>query len=117
MLKRGSFFVLLAAALLSTPCARAHHAPGPIKIVAILTLSGPAAGPGAAALQGLQIAVEAIKRVTSSDYEAMRRSIELTAGLAGLTGSYRMWPDNHTGLDDKALLLLQVKDGAFRIAD
>lgn len=69
------------------------------------------------AYDALQIAVEAIKRVSTSDFEAVRRSIELTQGYAGVTGAYRMRPDNHVGLEENALLLLQVKDGAFRIAE
>lgn len=68
------------------------------------------------AYDALELGIDAIKRVTTADFEAVRRAIELTQGLAGITGTYRMWPDNHAGLDDKALLLLEVKDGAFRVA-
>lgn len=69
------------------------------------------------AYDAVTLGTDAIRRVSSADFEAVRRAIELTQGLVGITGTYRMWPDNHAGLDDKALLMLEVKDGAFRIAD
>lgn len=69
------------------------------------------------AYDALMLGADAIRRATSADFESFRRAIELTQGLAGVTGTYRIWPDNHAGLDDKALLMLEVKDGAFRIAD
>jgi branched-chain amino acid transport system substrate-binding protein len=69
------------------------------------------------AYDAVTLGIEAIRRATSADFESVRRAMELTQGMVGITGTYRMWPDNHAGLDDKALLLLEVKDGAFRIAD
>jgi branched-chain amino acid transport system substrate-binding protein len=65
----------------------------------------------------VQLGVDAIKRVTSSDFELMRRSLELTQGLAGITGTYNMGPDKHIGLGQDALIMLEVKDGAFRLAN
>ncbi len=54
--------LLLAAALSAAAPARAHHAPGSIKIAAILSLSGPAAGIGTPQLRTLQLYVDRLNR-------------------------------------------------------
>ena len=70
------------------------------------------------AYDAFNIGADAIGRASSADFEIMRRAIELTQDFAGVTGTYSMRADNHAGLDDeKALLLLEVKDGAFRLAN
>ena len=61
MLRLASM-LLLSAALAAAAPARAHHAAGPIKLAAILSLSGPAAGIGAPQLRTLQLYVERLNR-------------------------------------------------------
>lgn len=54
--------LLLGGALLSGAPAFAHHAPGPIRIAAILSTSGPGAVVGEPQLKALQLAVEQLNR-------------------------------------------------------
>lgn len=63
------------------------------------------------------LGIDAIRRSTSADFDTVRRALETTQGYAGLTGTYRMWADDHTGVDDRALLLIEVGDQAFRIVE
>ncbi len=52
--------VLLLAA--TVPTAAAHHAPGPIRMAAVLSVTGPAASVGAPQLKALQLYVERLNR-------------------------------------------------------
>jgi len=59
---RLSNTLLLAVALSASAPAAAHHAAGPIKLAAVLSLSGPAQGIGAPQLRTLQLYVERLNR-------------------------------------------------------
>jgi len=54
-------FAALCSMLLAVPVA-AHHAPGPVRIAAVLSISGPAAGVGEPQLKALQLQVEQLNR-------------------------------------------------------
>jgi branched-chain amino acid transport system substrate-binding protein len=45
---------------------------------------------------------------------ALRDALEKTHELVGLSGVYNMSPTNHNGQDDRAAVLVEVKDGAWR---
>ncbi len=46
---------------------------------------------------------------------ALRDAIEQTRDVVGTHGVYNMTPKDHTGLDSRARVLVQVKDGAWRL--
>jgi branched-chain amino acid transport system substrate-binding protein len=45
---------------------------------------------------------------------ALRDALEATHELVGVSGVYDMSPTNHNGQDDRAAVLVEVKDGAWR---
>ena len=45
---------------------------------------------------------------------ALRDALEKTHGLIGVSGVYDMSPTNHNGQDERAAVLVEVKDGAWR---
>jgi branched-chain amino acid transport system substrate-binding protein len=45
---------------------------------------------------------------------ALRDALERTHGLVGVSGVYTMSPTNHNGQDERAAVLVEVKDGAWR---
>jgi branched-chain amino acid transport system substrate-binding protein len=45
---------------------------------------------------------------------ALRDALEATHGLVGVSGVYDMSPTNHNGQDERAAVLVEVKDGAWR---
>ena len=45
---------------------------------------------------------------------ALRDALEATRGLVGVSGVYDMSPTNHNGQDERAAVLVEVKDGAWR---
>lgn len=62
MRRPASLLVVLACALFAGAPALAHHAPGPIRIAAILSTSGPGAAVGVPQLKALQLAIEQLNR-------------------------------------------------------
>ena len=62
MRRLAASFFLSCSALLACAPALAHHAPGPIRIAAILSTSGPGAEVGGPQLKALQLAVEQLNR-------------------------------------------------------
>ncbi len=49
--------------------------------------------------------------------KSLRSAIEQTRGYVGVTGIYNLTPADHNGLDVDSLVMVQVKDGRFRLAD
>ncbi len=45
---------------------------------------------------------------------ALRDALERTHELVGVSGVYTMSPTNHNGMDERAAVLVEVKDGAWR---
>jgi branched-chain amino acid transport system substrate-binding protein len=43
----------------------------------------------------------------------LRDALEKTHELVGVSGIYTMSPTNHNGQDDRAAVLVEVKDGAW----
>lgn len=62
MRRPAILLAILACSLLPGAPALAHHAPGPIRIAAILSTSGPGAEVGVPQLKALQLAVEQLNR-------------------------------------------------------
>jgi branched-chain amino acid transport system substrate-binding protein len=59
-------------------------------------------------------ALKAGKPGTEEFRVALRDALEKTHELVGVSGVYNMSPTNHNGQDERAAVLVQVKDGAWR---
>jgi branched-chain amino acid transport system substrate-binding protein len=59
-------------------------------------------------------ALQAAKPGTEPFRVALRDALEKTHELVGVSGVYNMSPTNHNGQDERAAVLVQVKDGAWR---
>jgi len=70
---------------------------------------------GGHALDGLMIAVEAIKRAGGTDPAKVRDEIEKTRGYVGTGGVVNMSPTDHMGLDLSAFQMLEIRNGAWTV--
>jgi branched-chain amino acid transport system substrate-binding protein len=59
-------------------------------------------------------ALKAGKPGTEQFRVALRDALEATHELVGVSGVYNMSPTNHNGQDERAAVLVQVQDGAWR---
>src|ERR1700677_2124231 len=59
-------------------------------------------------------ALKAGKPGTEQFRVALRDALEKTNELVGVSGVYNMSPTNHNGQDERAAVLVEVKDGAWR---
>jgi len=59
-------------------------------------------------------ALKVAKPGTEQFRMALRDALEKTHDLIGVSGVYNMTPTNHNGQDERAAVLVQVKDGAWR---
>jgi branched-chain amino acid transport system substrate-binding protein len=59
-------------------------------------------------------ALKAGKPGTEQFRAALRDALEKTHELVGVSGVYTMSPTNHNGQDERAAVLVEVKDGAWR---
>lgn len=66
---------------------------------------------GGHAYDGLNIAVDAIKRAGGTDKAKVRDAIESTKGLAGTAGTFNMSPTDHMGLSLSAFRMFEIKNG------
>lgn len=72
---------------------------------------------GGYAYDALMLAIEAIERVGSLNYAQVGRSLNLTRHYVGVTGIYEDSPGDLFSLGPAALLMLEVRNGVWRIAD
>jgi len=72
---------------------------------------------GGYAYDALMLAIEAIERVNSLDYAQVGRSLALTRQYVGVTGIYEDSPSDVFSLNRAALLMLEVRNSAWRPAD
>ena len=72
---------------------------------------------GGYAYDALMLAIEAIERIGSLNFEEVQRSLGLTRHHVGVTGIYEDSPGDQFSLNPASLLMLEVRDGAWRIAD
>lgn len=68
------------------------------------------------AWDALMLVVEAIRKV-GTDPDKMRDAIENTKNLVGVSGIYTLTPQDHNGLNEDSMVMLQVKKGQFVLAD
>jgi branched-chain amino acid transport system substrate-binding protein len=60
--------------------------------------------------------VNAIEKA-GTDKEKIREQLENTKNFVGISGIFNFSKDNHTGLDESSLVMVQIKDGKFVIAE
>ena len=68
------------------------------------------------AWDAITIVANAMKKV-GTDAEALRKEIESTKNYVGISGTYNITPEDHNGLDVDSMVIVQVKDGKFVMAD
>ncbi len=70
---------------------------------------------GGHAYDALFLAIEAIKRAGSTDREKVRTEIENTKEFIGADGIFTMSPEDHMGLDPESFVMVEVKDGDWKL--
>ncbi len=68
------------------------------------------------AWDAIMMVADAIRKV-GTDKEALRQEIENTTGYIGISGIYNITPEDHNGLGVDSMVMVQVKNGAFTMAD
>jgi branched-chain amino acid transport system substrate-binding protein len=68
------------------------------------------------AWDAIMIVANAMKQV-GTDKAALREAIENTKGYVGVSGIYNLTAEDHNGLDTSSMVIVQVKDGSFVMAD
>lgn len=68
------------------------------------------------AWDAIMMVADAIKKV-GTDKEALRTEIESTKNYVGISGTYNITPEDHNGLDVDSMVMVQVKDGKFVMAE
>ncbi len=68
------------------------------------------------AWDAIMIVADAIKKV-GTDKAALRQEIENTKGYVGISGIYNITPEDHNGLGVDSMVMVQVKNGVFTLAD
>ncbi len=68
------------------------------------------------AWDAIMIVAKAIKKV-GTDPEALRAEIEATKNYVGISGTYNITAEDHNGLGVDSMVIVQVKDGKFVMAD
>lgn len=67
------------------------------------------------ASHAIPVALKKAKPGTAEFRSALRDAIEGTKDVVGVHGVFNMSPTDHTGLDRRARILLQVQNGAFKV--
>ncbi len=68
------------------------------------------------AWDAIMMVADAIKKA-GTDKEALRDAIEATAGYVGISGIYTITPEDHNGLGVDSMVMVQVKNGVFTMAE
>ncbi len=68
------------------------------------------------AWDAIMMVADAIKKV-GTDKEAIRNELENTKNYIGISGTYNITPEDHNGLDVDSMVMVQVKNGKFTLAD
>jgi branched-chain amino acid transport system substrate-binding protein len=68
------------------------------------------------AWDAIMLVVKAIEKV-GTEPEALRAEIEKTKNYVGISGIYNLTPEDHNGLDVNSMVMVQVKNGAFVLAE
>lgn len=69
------------------------------------------------AWDAISLLAEAIRKAGSTDAEKIREALEGIRGHVGVSGVFNLSAQDHNGLDENSMVMLQVKDGKFVLAD
>ena len=72
---------------------------------------------GGYSYDALLLIADAIKRAGSAEARAIRDALESTTNLPGVTGMFTMSAEDHLGIDESSLYLVDVKDGNWVLAE
>jgi branched-chain amino acid transport system substrate-binding protein len=70
---------------------------------------------GGHAYDGLMIAIGAIERAGSTDKAKVRDEIEKTKDYIGADGIYSMSPTDHLGLDTNSFVMVEIRNGDWKL--
>jgi branched-chain amino acid transport system substrate-binding protein len=70
---------------------------------------------GGHAWDAVQLVVRALAKA-GPDRAGVRAAIEQTRGFVGITGVFDFSPDDHNGLDRRAVTIIQIADGQWKMA-
>lgn len=83
----------------------------------IKALTGGEASPfGGYSYDALMLLVSAIKRANSAEPKAIRDALETTKNYVGVTGVFNMSKDDHLGLNDRSLYMVDIRNGDWVIS-
>ena len=68
------------------------------------------------AWDAINIVANAMQKA-GTDPKALRDAIEQTKGYVGVSGIYNLTPEDHNGLGVDSMVIVQVKDGKFVLAE
>jgi branched-chain amino acid transport system substrate-binding protein len=68
------------------------------------------------AWDAIYIVTNAMKKA-GTDAKKLREAIEQTKGYVGVSGIYNLSPEDHNGLGVDSMVIVQVKDGKFGLAE
>jgi branched-chain amino acid transport system substrate-binding protein len=68
------------------------------------------------AWDAIMMVADAMKKAGTQP-EDLRAAIEQTKGYVGVSGVYNLTPEDHNGLDVDSMVIVQVKDGKFVMAE
>ena len=68
------------------------------------------------AWDAIMMVANAIRKV-GTDAEALRSEIENTKNYVGISGTYNITAEDHNGLGVDSMVMVEVKDGAFTLAE
>jgi len=68
------------------------------------------------AWDAIMIVADAMKKV-GTDPEALRKEIEGTKNYVGISGTYNITAEDHNGLDVSSMVMIQVENGKFVLAE
>jgi branched-chain amino acid transport system substrate-binding protein len=68
------------------------------------------------AWDAIMIVANAMKKA-GTDPKVLRAAIEQTKGYVGISGIYNLTPEDHNGLDVDSMVMVQVKNGKFVLAE
>lgn len=68
------------------------------------------------AWDAIMILTNAMKKA-GTEHKALRAAVEATKGYHGVSGTYNMTPEDHNGLSVDSMIMVEVKNGKFVLAD
>lgn len=71
---------------------------------------------GGYSYDALLLIVDAIKRAGSTKPSAIRDALEKTKNLPGVTGMFNMTPEDHLGINENSLYMVNIKNGDWVLA-